>query len=561
MPTDILTKDVPSALRSGARSAATDALVLLALMALALVLRLNGLGSNPLWLDEGYSVWFADRDWGYLWREVPTYETHPVFFYSLLKLWGMVVPRDEVSLRMMVTLLSVLTLPVIYATAMVCGGRAYGRWPATVACLLFACSGTQLFASQDLRPYTLMSFVMALSTLAVAQMVCRSDSARLPFGTLWREDRRTAGAIVLLGASLGLMAWSHNLGLMFCIAYGLCLFLWWLALGAPRALFGNLLIGALVAVLVYAPNIPTIVMQMSVMDSNGFWLEKPTIGWILWDMSKMGFGLDIPRDFPYRVWPVQGAIIGFLGLLGVMALWRLQRGLGRDPGVAVMLPLVAAMPVAIAIVVTFTVQPVFLFRSLQPVQVPAIVVLGFAPLAFTALRVPVTVFQVAACVLAVVLFNGRSADDNFRVQNSWREAVQEIHALDAELGRSVPVLVSPSALTLTLFYYEELQNVDIDIRSIPAPYPNIGEQFYYPVGGAGDAGIDAAHLDPIFAAVADEERIWIVVRNAYLYDEPGLLPAALDANFPCILRQIGRVEHRSAILRARPGPDGNCPAE
>ena len=54
---------------------------------LALALRLVGVGSRPLWLDEAYTAFFSSRGWHELWTVVPTYETHPPFYYSLVKVW------------------------------------------------------------------------------------------------------------------------------------------------------------------------------------------------------------------------------------------------------------------------------------------------------------------------------------------------------------------------------------------------------------------------------------------------------------------------------------------
>ena len=49
---------------------------------------------RPLWLDEAYSAWFSAQSWHVLWTDVPTYETHPPFYYSLLKLWRDRLRRD-----------------------------------------------------------------------------------------------------------------------------------------------------------------------------------------------------------------------------------------------------------------------------------------------------------------------------------------------------------------------------------------------------------------------------------------------------------------------------------
>src|SRR5206468_3148888 len=62
-----------------------------ALTLLALLLRLTDLGSRPLWLDEAFSAWFSDRSFYYLWHVLPTYEAHPPFFYSVLKVWRSLV--------------------------------------------------------------------------------------------------------------------------------------------------------------------------------------------------------------------------------------------------------------------------------------------------------------------------------------------------------------------------------------------------------------------------------------------------------------------------------------
>ena len=45
------------------------------------------LGGRNLWLDEAFSAWFSERSLHYLWTVLPTYEAHPPFYYSLLKVW------------------------------------------------------------------------------------------------------------------------------------------------------------------------------------------------------------------------------------------------------------------------------------------------------------------------------------------------------------------------------------------------------------------------------------------------------------------------------------------
>ena len=96
-----------------------------AIMALAAILRLHDLGLRPLWLDELFSAWFSARDWHYLWNVVPTFETHPPFYYSLLKLWR-VFGSDEFTLRLLSVVFAVATVPLVYFAGRTAGGGRNG---------------------------------------------------------------------------------------------------------------------------------------------------------------------------------------------------------------------------------------------------------------------------------------------------------------------------------------------------------------------------------------------------------------------------------------------------
>ncbi|MDH5478300.1 MAG: hypothetical protein OEY50_08205, partial [Nitrospinota bacterium] len=54
---------------------------------------------ESLWFDEGLSVWFSQRPLPELWGQVPAYETHPPFYYTLLKGWTILFGTSEASLR------------------------------------------------------------------------------------------------------------------------------------------------------------------------------------------------------------------------------------------------------------------------------------------------------------------------------------------------------------------------------------------------------------------------------------------------------------------------------
>ena len=64
----------------------------------------------------------------YLWHVVPTYEAHPPFYYSLLKLWRSLFGGDAVALRSLSVLLSAAaTVPVVDARRLRAGTPASDR--------------------------------------------------------------------------------------------------------------------------------------------------------------------------------------------------------------------------------------------------------------------------------------------------------------------------------------------------------------------------------------------------------------------------------------------------
>ena len=86
-------------------------------MVVALAFRVLGEIERPLWLDEAYSAWFSSRSWHVLWTEVPTYEPHPPFYYSLLKVWRALAGDSALALRSLSWLFAVAAIPVTIAAA------------------------------------------------------------------------------------------------------------------------------------------------------------------------------------------------------------------------------------------------------------------------------------------------------------------------------------------------------------------------------------------------------------------------------------------------------------
>ena len=250
--------------------------ILSAIMLLGVIVRVFQLGALSLWIDEAYSVWFSSQDWNYLWTVVPEYETHPVFYYSILKMWSQ-ISDSEFALRLLSVVFNVLTIPIV-AFAAYSLGDPKNRVPATIlASLLFACSSTQILASQDARPYTLMTLGFALALASAIFILKSSKDGKSNSSSFSAVRGALFWAHTGLGIGIALVAWSHNFGVIFGIVLGCALLVTWALSGANKADLWRLLGSAVIAALLYAPNLPILLMQFQSLGTQGFWLTEPSL--------------------------------------------------------------------------------------------------------------------------------------------------------------------------------------------------------------------------------------------------------------------------------------------
>ncbi|HKP33198.1 MAG TPA: hypothetical protein VJT70_00270, partial [Sphingomicrobium sp.] len=153
----------------------------IALVLLALAVRSVGLVMRPLWLDEAYSAWFSGQSWRYLWFVAPTFETHPPFYYSLLKLWRGAFGDDALALRSLSVVFGSMSVPVIIAAALEHerlspSGRPLLR--AGTAGFLATCSPVLILLGQEARPYPLLVFGFAVATLGLLRLMREFDNGK-----------------------------------------------------------------------------------------------------------------------------------------------------------------------------------------------------------------------------------------------------------------------------------------------------------------------------------------------------------------------------------------------
>ena len=129
---------------------------------LALALRAARLGFQPLWWDEGYSVWFATQPLPQM-VALTAQDIHPPLYYAVLRGWTLLLGTGPIVLRLFSVWVGVLAVPLIYLA----GRRLLSRRIALLAALLLAISPLGIYYSQEVRMYGLMA-LFSIGILASA---------------------------------------------------------------------------------------------------------------------------------------------------------------------------------------------------------------------------------------------------------------------------------------------------------------------------------------------------------------------------------------------------------
>lgn len=523
-------------------SPAAAALSLFLIMLLSLTVRLVGLGTKSLWLDEAFSLWFSEQSWGYLWTVVPSYETHPPFYYSILKLWRSLMGSGEAALRLPSVLANVLTLPCLYLTGCIAGADSRGRWLGLLAAALAGGWYFQIHHAQEARPYALLTFASAFTLLCATWLVSNRDRLTRPIGRVLRDDGCAALSLLGLGTGLALQLWLHNMAALPVAVLALYLIAWWATGGNERPLLVALAIPAFLAFLLYAPNLSTLIAQTGAVRES-FWLKAPNAMRLL-DWLATVYG--------QRIWQLDPlsrlVIVSVTVATGTVGLARICRGHGGG-GAAVfgLIVVMAFGPFALAVAVTYLATPVLLPRTLAHVQMPLVLILAALPAALPPRSRPAGVVIVLVLALAGALAHlGTVERQAAGADRQYAQVVQLIAASDAPRA---PVLLVPNSLELPLGYYAERFGAGLELRPVPSRYPVLSEHQRYPSGNRGEPAPTAAVWSETIAGLEEFDTLWAVLRLPRLFDPAGLLDEALSRHFPCREEVLASVGFGPTLLR------------
>lgn len=162
-------------------------LALVAIVLMSFALRVFRLDAQSLWYDEAFSVYLAHFDLAEITARTAA-DIQPPLYYYLLNLWIALAGDSEFAVRFVSLIFGVLTVPMIFVTARRLSPFLFAKEERSgmgvLAALLAMLSPLYLWYSQEARMYTLITFLLLLSSYAMLRALSLS-----PKGVGWGEGK------------------------------------------------------------------------------------------------------------------------------------------------------------------------------------------------------------------------------------------------------------------------------------------------------------------------------------------------------------------------------------
>lgn len=418
---DVTTQSATPSLRPSA--AVRPAVLLTVLLALAAFVRIWDLGTRSLWLDEAFSVLYAQLDWPDVIALRRT-GTNPPLYHFLLSLWVDAFGAGEVAVRAPSVIFSVLSVWALYELGRRLWDRSTGLWAAG----LLAVSNMAVAYAQEARFYALIELMAILSTWAAYAWI-RAPRRRTGLGY-------TALAITFV--------WLHTFSWPVLAAH-----LAWVVMLAWRStdraerrrlLRGAAITGGIV-VISFMPWLVILADQVRTVLA-GYWIPRPR------PVEPLVCLYD--HLTPLRWTITRYAVAGLAATVAVVAVVRRVRGGvsnvppprgsgGKSPVFLLLLWLI--LPIGLPFAWSCVATPIFHIKYTIVAQPAAILLL-----ARLAVRRPI----VAMAILAAVSLRQPPSADYPLVIEDWRDAARIIQDSGPD---AAPIYMYRDYCTFPLAYY------------------------------------------------------------------------------------------------------------
>jgi uncharacterized membrane protein len=432
------------------------------------VLRFYRLGSEPLWLDEAFTLRFARMSLYNLWFAYPLSEPNPPLYYTLQKFW-FAFGQSEAAVRSLSAIIGTLNVPLVYVLGRILGGH----WIGLTAAALLATSVVHIQFSQDARAYSLLIAAATLTLCGLARLLQDPAGASRPLGRaalgLLRGGFGNAQpnrAIVtdlawfayIVGACVAL--YSHNTALVLILLTQVIAFIWWARVDRfGKGFFWNWLAANAVILLIWSWWLRIVIYQtlITMADFPRATATLHRAAWTLVGVFGQGpvplYGQPPILQGQVLVTPMQFWTTLFLWGFALLGLWSWRR---KSINVALTATFVVGVPLLIFLIGLW--RPVFMGRILLWPTVPLFVLIA------AGLMLVRPVFLRTSIVLLAIVMQLYHTSNYYRdfVKEPWDQITAHI---ESRVRKNDVILFFPEVFYIPFQHY--FRNFDVPQYYVP----------------------------------------------------------------------------------------------
>ncbi|MBN1435869.1 MAG: glycosyltransferase family 39 protein [Sedimentisphaerales bacterium] len=462
-------------------------ILLILIIIAAALLRLYHLGTDSLWLDEGYSENMAQMPLVDMVKLVIDEDNHPPLYYALLHGWVSMFGNSEFALRGLSVLFGCLSVFMCYQLCALFAPRRTALW----AALLLAISTFHIEFSQEARVYAMMVFFTLLNMYFFVQL---------------SESKRLAISIAYL-ISAFLLIHCHVYALFIIVAQNAhvftILFLQRRAASRPLTLRKWIILQAIV-VLSFVPWLLVLLRQYSRVR-QGYWMLEPPFVDLLATLARYAGGYN----------RLSILLIITLSLLALNAVFVIRarrlaiRAENRD--IKILFAYWLILPIIIPFVISRLSTPIFQIKSTIAASLPLFLLAALGISKITNRRLQAIVISILIILSAL---NFRHFH-NHSYKEQWRQLATHIEAQ-----------AQPNDLILFVANY-----CDKDVYSYYARRTDI---IRYPFPSPQVCDVTPENLQTLEPLIAQHPRVWLVLSHDASHDPQHLVRQTLTANYPTV---------------------------
>jgi len=344
----------------GARSLTSSRLIPVAILLLALALRMVNISGRPLWYDEAFAVLYAEKPLGAIVygtvapaKGAGAADVHPLLYYFGLHFWMAGAGETPLAVRFPSVWLGVIAVALAYALAKLSFGERVGL----LASFLAAIHPFHIAYSQEARMYSLLATAFLFSTYAFLRATSAPTKTKACFPLKWW---------VMYGAAAAITIYSHNLGAFFLLSLNLLpLIQKGRFTERRRQILVGMVVGNAIALLLFSPWLIGVLPGQLGFVRRAYWITRPGLVELINTFIVFHFNLPLPR------WMLPWALL----ISFVWPTLLIYRAVKVHTGVGMFLWLAWA-PAASMFVISQWV-PIYLIRALVPSVLLYTVALGW----------------------------------------------------------------------------------------------------------------------------------------------------------------------------------------